>query len=86
MAKQEVTFSKKIEVGGKTFEGKMQFESPDMGVIIDVGQICPPTNQVGFGAAIIGAIVDVPYTSIRAMSPDEFMVLQAAMEPLLPKL
>ena len=86
MEKIKVVFSKKLEVGDKTFEGEMTFDKPNMGMIIDAGEICPPTNQIGFGAAIIGAIADVPYSVLREMEPEDFMSLQVAMEPLLPKM
>lgn len=84
--KVQVTFEEKITLGDVVLEGEMSFDTPDMGVIIDAGSVCPPTNQIGFGAAVMGAIINVPYTLIRAMEPTEFMVLQTAMEPLLPKM
>ena len=86
MQKVKVTFPTKMEIGGVTLEGEMSFSKPDMGVIIDAGSVCPPSNQLGFGAAVMGAIIDVPYASLRAMEPAAFMQLQKILEPLLPKM
>jgi len=86
MAKVKVKFEKKIVVGGKTFEGEVEVEKPNMGMIIDAGNICPPRNQIGFGAAIIGVTLDIPFNVIREMDPLDFTSIMNAMEPVLPKM
>lgn len=86
MAKVKVKFNKKIVAGGKTLEGEVEVEKPNMGAIIDAGNICPPTNPVGFGAAIIGVALNIPFNVIREMDPEDFTSVMKTMEPILPKM
>jgi len=86
MAKVKVKFDKKIEVGDKTLEGEMEIEKPLMGEIIDAGSICPPSNPVGFGAAIICVVLDIPFNVIKKMDPSDFTSVMEVMAPVLPKI
>ena len=81
----KVTFTEKVTIGDKTFDGEMEFEEPMMGAVVDAAEICSPSNPVGFSMALIGAIVDVPYNVLRQTKPEDFVKLQAALAPLLPK-
>lgn len=85
MAKIEVTFSRKVKIGGRTFEGTIEIDKPLMGDMSDAADICSPKNPIGFGMAVIGVVLDIPYNLLREVDPDDFMVVQKAMSPIIPK-
>lgn len=86
MEKKTVSFSREVKVGEKSFSGDLEVKKPLMGDIADAAEICPPQNAIGFGMAVMGGILDIPYSVMRSMDPDDFMVLQTALEPVLPKM
>ncbi len=86
MAKVKVKFDKKIEVGGKTLEGEVNIEKPNMGQMADACSLCPPTNQIGFTMAAVSVILDIPYNAMRAMNTDDYLEMLSVMEPHLPKI
>ena len=86
MAKVTVTFERKIEVGGKVFEGDMEVEKPNTGVLMDAGSIADPSNQVAFTVAIMGVVLDVPLNTMRSLEIEDFAILKRSLESILPKM
>jgi len=84
MAKVKVAFSKEYKFDKKVFQGESELNTPTMGTMVNAGELCPPTNQVGFSVAIVAVMLEVPFNLVKAMSPEDFMALKKDMKEILP--
>jgi len=84
MSKVKVVLSKEYEIGGDILAREIELDTPTMGTMVDAGSLCPPSNQIGFGVAIVAVVLKVPLNQLKEMSPDDFMSLQNDLKAILP--
>lgn len=86
MAKIKVSFKEPITVGKKTFEGEMEFENPNMGLIVDANEICSIHNEVGINMAMVAGFLNIPFNVLREMDIAEYTKLFNPIKEHIPKL
>jgi len=84
MSKVKIKLSKEYNIGGDVLSGEIELETPTMATMVDASSLCPPTNQIGFGVAIVAVVLAVPFNQVKAMNPKEFMALQDELKEILP--
>jgi len=84
MSKIKITLKQDYVIGGDTLSGEIELEAPTMGTMVDAGTLCPPSNPIGFGLAIVAVTLKVPMNQLKQMSPEDFMSLQEDLKDILP--
>ncbi len=84
MSKIKIVLKEKYVIGGDELSGEIEIDTPTVGTMVDAGELCDPSNKVGFGVAILAVTLNVPYNQIRAMDVEKFMSLQVELKDILP--